>query len=299
MNLVESKDKYLQYQVLIGNSKRTVENYNEKINYLIKFVGNIDINNFNIDVVNGYIFELMKLNLARETQRTYIRHIKAFVNYLLSEKLINEECKIKIPKENKIIIDILKPHEINMLVNIYDTSNYINHRSKLMIVLLLETGLRKSGLVNLHIKNIDLINKYIKVKEKGEKERLVPLSDYACSEIYNYVYEYNITNYLFLVDKTGLQLTDEGFKSFIGRLKEKSKINRIHAHLFRHTFATYYLIQNNYDIVKLQYILGHTSLKMVTHYLWLAQMYNVVFSDDNRNSVIKGILDLQTKIRQK
>jgi site-specific recombinase XerD len=292
MNLIQAKEKFIENQYLIGNSSKTIKNYNEKIDYFIKHNGNVDLENFDIYNVNGYIFDIMKRDVSRETQRTYIRHIKVFVNYLINNNYIKSDIKIELPKRREIIIDILKPNEIQNIINLYDNCTYESSRNKLMLILFLETGLRKMELLNLHMDNLDLTNKYIKVLGKGQKERLIPLSNYAIHCIFEYVYQNNITGYLFLT-ADGLLLSNDGFKSLMRRIKLKSKIKRIHAHLFTHTFATYYLIQNNYDIVKLQYILGHTDVKMVMHYLWLAQMYDVVFNNDNRNSVIKGILGIR------
>ena len=61
----------------------------------------------------------------------------------------------------------------------------------------------------------------------------------------------------------------------ISRLAKRSKINRLHAHLLRHTFATRYLIKTKGDITSLKAILGHTSLKVVENYLHLAMSYSI------------------------
>ena len=110
-----------------------------------------------------------------------------------------------------------------------------------------------------------------KVRGKGNKERIVPVgieAQVALSEYITYVRSKIAKpdcNRLF-VSKDGGPITENTIKLFFSRLKKKSGINRLHAHLCRHTFAINYLL-NGGDIYSLKEILGHTTLEMVNRYL--------------------------------
>lgn len=67
-------------------------------------------------------------------------------------------------------------------------------------------------------------------------------------------------------------MTENAVKQLFLRLRNKTKIDRLHPHILRHTFATKYLM-NGGDIFSLQQILGHTSLEMVRRYSHLASAY--------------------------
>jgi len=64
-------------------------------------------------------------------------------------------------------------------------------------------------------------------------------------------------------------------KLVFARLAKESKVQRLHAHLCRHTFATRFLV-NGGDIFSLQQILGHSTLEMVRHYVSLASSHTVI-----------------------
>jgi site-specific recombinase XerD len=109
---------------------------------------------------------------------------------------------------------------------------------------------------------------------KGSKERIVPIGGLAQKVLPRYIYHFrseplstgNDTVFLTL---EGRSMSSNAIKMIFKRIAQKSGVNRFHAHLCRHTFATNYLI-NGGDVFSLQQILGHTSLEMVGRYVTLA-----------------------------
>ena len=106
---------------------------------------------------------------------------------------------------------------------------------------------------------------------KGNKERVVPIGTVAQKALLRYIYhsrpESNNVDYLFLT-LDGYHLGINGLKLMLSRLAARSGVERLHAHLCRHTFAVNYLL-NGGDVFSLQQILGHSSLDMVRNYLTL------------------------------
>lgn len=140
---------------------------------------------------------------------------------------------------------------------------------------MLDAGLRVSEVVNLTMEKVDLDQGQLLVTGKGNKQRPVPIGSNAQKYLQRYIYHFRPEplfpeqDNVFLTSD-GKPLTDNGLKLFFTRLKVKTGIKRLHAHLLRHTFATYYL-RNGGDLLSLQKILGHTSLEMVKIYSHLSE----------------------------
>lgn len=111
----------------------------------------------------------------------------------------------------------------------------------------------------------------IKVMGKGAKERLVPMGKFVQMTLWNYINKVRPKpasadcDSLFL-SPCGKPITVNTVKLFFTGLAKTSGVERLHAHLCRHTFAIQYLL-NGGDIFSLREILGHTTLEMVNHYL--------------------------------
>ena len=106
---------------------------------------------------------------------------------------------------------------------------------------------------------------------KGSKERVVPVGNHVRTTLLHYVEKVRLEPYsprcnqLFLTG-SGQPISINTIKLLFSRLGKRSGVNRLHAHLCRHTFAINYLL-NGGDIFSLKAILGHSSLEMVNRYL--------------------------------
>jgi len=138
-------------------------------------------------------------------------------------------------------------------------------------MILLDTGLRIGELVNLKMDDVHMDEGYLKVLGKGDKERIVPIGKFVQMELLHYIEKIRPQPYgsdydkLFL-SRGGKPITVNTVKLVFSRLARSSGVNRLHAHLCRHTFAINYLL-NGGDIFSLREILGHTTLEMVNNYL--------------------------------
>jgi len=145
-----------------------------------------------------------------------------------------------------------------------------------MLLVLLDCGLRLGELMGLTMADLDLATEQLRVFGKGRKERFVPFSGPVRRTLLKYLsrrHAITSDNSLW-VDETGVQFSRDGFNSFLRRLEKRTKI-RLHAHKFRHTYASQY-IANGGNPAYLQRLLGHTTPAMTNRYIHL-------FDSDARN----------------
>jgi len=214
--------------------------------------------------------------LSGATIQGYVRTLKAFFSWADREGhiLSNEMAKITIPKAPAKIINTFSSQQISKLVNLCQIPNGYGQRNSLILLLLLDTGIRVSELVNIELDDIDLAEGYIRIKRaKGGRERIVPTGSLVQKSLWRYINSsrpppltQQVTT-LLLSDK-GLPLTRSGIQQMLRRYGKKAGITgvRCSPHTFRHSFAKNYLL-NGGDIFSLQKILGHSSLASVRVYL--------------------------------
>jgi len=207
----------------------------------------------------------------------HVRTLRAFSSWLQREGYLEENVlsRLRVPKAVKGEIKPLTPEEISRIFSCFSPNTTIGCRSYAIVYAMLDSGLRVSEVVSLRMENVDLDQGQLSVTGKGNKGRVVPIGSNAQKYLQRYIYHFRSEpvfperDNVFLTSE-GKPLTDNSLKLFFTRLKIKTGIERLHAHLLRHTFATYYL-RNGGDLLSLQKILGHTSLEMVRIYSHLAE----------------------------
>ena len=146
-----------------------------------------------------------------------------------------------------------------------------------LFLLLLDTGIRASELCGLTLGNVHFGECYMKVRGKGNKERIVPFGLSTKKALMSYLRGYRQKvapegEQAVFLSIDGVPLRYAGLAQAIRRLGETSQVDRLHPHLFRHTFAVRYLM-NGGDIMTLRLILGHTTLEVTQMYMHLADSH--------------------------
>lgn len=115
--------------------------------------------------------------------------LRSFYKYLLKEEIIerNPMESFDLPKSQKKLPTVLSKQEVNILLNSIEMNDFISARNRAMLELLYATGIRVSELVSLTIYQLNLKMKYLNVIGKGDKERLIPLTDYVCKIMGKYI----------------------------------------------------------------------------------------------------------------
>lgn len=263
---------FLLFQKLKGNTKQTYDYYKKRIGYFVTFCNNKDSNKLSIKDYNNYNLYLQNKKLSTFTIKTSLNAVKIFLKFAFKEGFINEDIALNIVpfKTTKKTIVVLSNAEINSIINSQNKNSLIGARNLLVISLMLDSGLRVSEVVNLNVEDINIDLNLIKLFGKGQKERLVPLTD-SILDYYNNYLQLSKINYgaLFPDTQTGKRITCSGISQILRRIKKQLNLKKLHPHYLRHTFATLFLV-NGGDPVHLQLILGHETLYMTEHYLHIA-----------------------------
>lgn len=209
------------------------------------------------------------------TVHHYYCVLKAFFNWCVREDFIPESPLVKIKLKNPKL-NVVQPYssnEIKKMLEICENeyrkhSQFIGSRNKAIILVLLDTGVRASELIGMKLSDIDSERGWIKVKGKGAKERVVRIGLTTQKAFWRYLIIREKANF------EGVWLTEEfrpmklgGLQIMIRRIKESSGVTvQGNCHKFRHTFALNFLRQDK-NPFNLQYLLGHSDLRMVKHYV--------------------------------
>lgn len=270
-------------------SDLTVESYRTEIKGYLEFFKekNIKVKDIKNSDIKDYLTYIKKGETSDRTLAHNVSVIRTFYKFLLTLKIIerNPTEFLELPKLRKKLPTVLSKEEVEKLLDI-DLTDCYSYRNKAMLELLYSTGLRVSELVNLELNNIDLENCMLKTIGKGNKERIIPISDYALYYVEKYINEYRgsmlkkrINNYVF-INNHGNPMTRQGFFKIIKKLAlEKGIKTPISPHTLRHSFATH-LLDYGADLRSIQEMLGHSNLSTT-------QIYTHVSSEhlkDNYNN---------------
>ena len=213
---------------------------------------------------------LLERNISSTTIQTYIRALRSFLTWCYQQEYIpvNLSEKFRLPKAQRKAIDVLTDSEVRRLLLCFNLRYLVHLRNYCMCSLMLDSGLRLHEVVTLTIEHTHLPEGYIIVDGKGNKQRVVPLGMNTRKFLFRYLSRRPgcaATDRVFLMSNLE-PVTDGTLRQMFRKLKQRSGIPRLRAHLLRHTFATRYL-ENGGDMYALQQILGHTSLEMVKKYV--------------------------------
>jgi integrase/recombinase XerD len=252
-------------------SENSIEAYLNDIHKLEKFFTDTGKDVSPVEVTYADLKEFLAWfgsgNQNTRTQARVLSGIRAFFRFLLIEGEItdNPASLIESPKTGLKLPEVLSIEEIDRIIEVIDLSKPEGHRNKAIIETLYGCGLRVSELVSLRITDIHYGEGFVVVTGKGDKQRLVPVSDKALKEIDIYrndrnrlpvVYDQNI---LFL-NRRGRRLTRAMIFTMIKELAAKAGIRKkISPHTFRHSFATH-MIEAGADLRAVQEMLGHESI---------------------------------------
>lgn len=263
---ISSFSEYLLYQK--GLSQNTVDSYKSDLTKLSNYLQNQDLSKTNID---NFFIDISELNYSTSTKKRMHSSIKNFLKYINEnedyESIDISDIKLK---SSKKLPEVLSITDIENMINFYNHETYLDSRNRTVIDVLYSTGCRVSELCDINISDIDLDEKYLKLKGKGSKQRIVPIG----SMLYK-----NLLQYLNVRD-TFLQ--NRGEPLFLS--KSKNKLDRtavfriikktgnnislqtdVHPHTLRHSAATH-MLEGGCDLRTVQEFLGHSSVSTTQIY---------------------------------
>lgn len=254
-------------QNTIDSYKRDIEKYK---NFFIN--KNINLNQIKKNDILNYLKFLKDKKMDPKSISRNISSIRTFYKFLLLEKyIINDPISsIHLPKIKKTIPKVLSIEEVEQLLDINLVDDF-SYRNKAMLELMYSSGLRVSELVNLKINDIDFNMNFVRVLGKGNKERIIPIGDYALDYLKLYLQRRNnlikkdYNEYLFL-NNHGKKLTRQGFFKILKHIAQEKNIQTdFSPHTLRHSFATH-LLNNGADLRSIQEMLGHSDISSTQIY---------------------------------
>lgn len=263
--------KYYAYLLLEKSlSKNTVDAYKRDLNTLLKHLEQLKIDV--LDVRKGhlsdFLVELSHVGIHPRTQARMISGIKSFYRFLVYDKCIenNPADLLESPKIGFRLPEVLSVDEINRIVGAVDLSKPEGQRNKTIIEVLYGSGLRVSELVNLKLSNIFFDERFMKVEGKGNKQRLVPLSDESLKQMQFWFLDRNLLkiqpgneDFLFL-NRRGTKLTRAMIFDIVKKMALSAGIKKnVSPHTFRHSFATH-MLEGGANLRAIQQLLGHESI---------------------------------------
>ena len=224
---------------------------------------------------------LLKLTEQSKSPRSIARAMSALRQFFkfLRETGIRQNDPLaeqKTPRQGRPLPKNLSNVEVEQLIDAPDTSTALGLRDRTMLEVLYACGLRVSELIGLQTQMLNLEQGFVRIKGKGNKERLVPLGEIAIDWIKKYLqsarpelYKHS-TDALFLTQHGGV-MSRQNFWYAIKRYALQANIQQdISPHVLRHAFATH-LLNHGADLRVVQMLLGHANLSTTQIYTHVAQ----------------------------
>jgi integrase/recombinase XerD len=268
-----------------GLSDNTITNYQLDVQALMRFLEHrqqaVSPITIQAEEIQQFIYEEAKEKSAYSQSRR-ISGLKSFFKYLIIEKYREDLPTqwLEAPKIGRKLPDTLSIQEVELILDAVDLSKKEGHRNKALLETLYGSGLRVSELINLQKSDIYKKEKLLRVTGKGNKQRLVPLGDYALQQINIYLDEFQkqqpiqkgYENFVFL-NRRGKALTRNMIFIIVKQTAEIAGIQKtVSPHTFRHSFATH-LLENGADLRTIQLLLGHESITTTEVYTHIDTRY--------------------------
>ena len=276
-------------------SNTTINSYNSDLNIFQKFLNKnkIHFTSCSEESLKYWVSFLVNNKIKASSRLRKISVIKQFFSFLSEEnfRTSNPSVNIFLPKKAKSLPKFISEKDINILLNyMKKNANTFNDLQTLVLTeILYASGLRVSELVGLKTSSIseDLKNLYI--KGKGNKDRYIPLGEYAQKILKHYLLQvqkkYENNKYIYkqkwLFPNSNSHITRY---SYYNRLKKAAKevdisVDNISPHVLRHAFASH-MLKNGADLKVLQQLLGHEDISTV-------EIYTHVNMEDTKKALKK------------
>ncbi|MEM0130895.1 MAG: tyrosine-type recombinase/integrase [Saccharolobus sp.] len=265
-------EAFINALLIAGAGNGTIKLYSTAVKDFLNFIGK-DPRKVTAEDVNKWVISLLnrqgktkgdemdKKRARNVTVRYYVIAVRRFLKWL------GIPIKPPIPKIRKKEVKALTEEEINRVLEACKRA-----RDKLIIRLLLDTGLRANELLSIKIKDIDIDNNMIRVRNtKNGEERVVFFTDNTKQILKKYIRGKNLDDKLFYI-------TYDALYRKLKRVGEKVGID-LRPHVLRHTFATLSL-KRGMNLITLQKLLGHKDIKTT-------QIYTHLILEDLRNEYLK------------
>lgn len=284
-------DSFSVYLKIKNSSDLTISAYQTDLIQFLEYSAHelgikikiLEINDIDKLIIRNYIGLMTEKQLSRKSIARKIAAIRSFFKFLCREGVLVQSPAQKIiaPKAAKNLPRYLFQEHMEKLLGAANLDFKSGFRDQVIVELLYGSGLRVSELVSLNKEDIDLSGSLIRVRGKGGKERIVPLTDLAGNAIIDYLRQRKDEDEALLLNYQGTRLSSRSVRRILEKIEKKAKLNQhVHPHMLRHTFATH-LLDGGADLRSVQELLGHKKLSST-------QIYTHLTREKLRNVYIKS-----------
>ncbi|MFD6207117.1 tyrosine-type recombinase/integrase [Peribacillus sp. NPDC060253] len=282
--------KEFSFDLQIKNySKRTIETYKYNIDQLIIFLDKqheiSDIEDISSLHIKRFVQYQLEIGNKSNYINTIIKSMRAFYGYLFSEEYVSHNvlAKIKLLKEDKVVIKTFTDKEVAKMIEVYDFKSYLNARNKVIIAMFVDTGIRMTELINVQSGWMNETN--IRVFGKGAKWRYVPIS--LMLKKYMIRYERIKEGYFknkklehdnYFLSRSGRPLTGVQIQNVVRNAGVKANVRediRCSPHTLRH-YSIQSNLRNGLDLYSCSRIAGHENIQVTKRYLQGLETENIL-----------------------
>ncbi|MEI5992596.1 site-specific tyrosine recombinase XerD [Candidatus Enterococcus mansonii] len=275
----EQVTDYLHYlQIERGLSLNTRKSYERDLHKYLTFLQEQKVDSWqSIDryIIMEYLQTLHSENNSSATIIRMISSLRGFHQFLRQERITDHDPMqhIDSPRKAQKLPNTLSVEEVTLLIETPDTTKPLGIRNRAILEVMYATGLRVSELVALKIGDLHLAIGLVQTLGKGDKERIIPLGDYAIQWIEKYMEEArpalvkkNQNETHLFVNHHGSALSRQGIWKNLKQIVRDAGIDKtITPHTLRHSFATH-LLENGADLRIVQELLGHADISTTQIY---------------------------------
>jgi integrase/recombinase XerD len=276
-------DRYLNYLLVEkGLAAKTLSAYAADLaRHLdhLKSQGIDDPGSVDTAVLLRYIIVLRDQGLAARSRARHMVALRGFYRFLAREKVIAADPSrtIDLPKTGLKLPDVLSRDEVQRLLDLEEKPSPAALRNAAMVELLYAAGLRVSELVSLQVRDVNLEAGFVRVLGKGDKQRVVPIGEYARRRIDEYLKAgrppllKTVTSPYLFVARAGRPLTRQGFWKILRQRAAVACVSTpLSPHSLRHSFASH-LLEGGADLRAVQMMLGHVDIATTQIYTHVAR----------------------------
>ncbi len=228
--------------------------------------------------VRSFLAFLGTQNYSKSTIARKLATLRSFYKFCMRRGYVqtNPLATIKTPKQDKRLPKFLDLDAINKLLATPDCNTLLGSRDRAMLEVMFSTGVRVSELVDLNFADVEMVNRTIRVRGKGKKQRTAPIGPTAIAAIQRYLElrradarSARFDQEALFVNKHGQRLSTRSVRRKLDKyLSECGLDPTISPHTLRHSFATH-MLNNGADLRSVQELLGHQSISTTQVYTHL------------------------------
>jgi len=261
-----------------GRSPRTIESYGSDVKGFQQFLTEKAVGEE--QPLSRFSFvrfkeHLMKEEYAVSSINKMINSLKVYNDYLRTIGVLSDSIvvlkrdRISIAAGSEAVVTSLSEEQVEQLLFFVENRNKVSARNKLIVYLLLYTGVRVSELVSIKLTDIDFLTSHLQVIGKGGKRREIGLKQEVLRLVRAYIREersesvFHESSYL-LVSQRAEKMHRDGVRDWLANISKDLEF-KLHPHLFRHTFCTR-LLKRGVDLTTVSKLAGHSTVNMTAKF---------------------------------